>query len=87
MGIIFLMGCVLVGMTAMLILFIGYINEEEQQMQEVKVFDRDGKLKKVITVKQLHKEHWQRFYNVSKFGDQKPGRKPKGKEEEVCISD
>lgn len=88
MNVEILLGCVLIGIIAMFVLFVGFLNEEEKRMQEVKVFGPDGKLKEVITVQQLQKNHWSRFHDSTRYGDKhKAGRKPKGKEEEVCISD
>lgn len=64
-------GCVLVGLIAMFILIMGFLKEEEQIMEEVKIYDGDGKLKKIISPKELQMKHWTRFQNSTRFGDQK----------------
>ena len=85
-----LYGCALVGIIAMFILFVGFLNEEEEKMlggmNEVKVYDGDGKLKKIITPKELKFNHWQRFNSSTKFGEQKKNRMYPAKEE-VSIAE
>lgn len=94
MSVEILYGCFAVGLIAMFLLFLGFLNEGEHHMQdghyegmkEVKVFGRDGKLKKVITPKELEKTHWHRFNNSTRFGDKKNRSLPK-LEEEVSIQE
>lgn len=79
-------GCVVVGLIAMFILIMGFLKEEEQIMEEVKVFDGNGNLKKVISPKELQKDHWMNFYNSTKFGDQK-NKAMEPEKEKVGLSD
>ena len=79
-------GCIVVGIIAMFILFLGFVKEEEQRMEEVKIYDGEGNLKKVLSPQKLQKEHWHRFHNSTRFGDQK-NKTMEAVKEEVSLQE